>query len=82
MIELSANTACMVYLCLTIGIVLGIWGYHHYTSRRRKIVLVERELLVCEYCSYAYLEDLGKAVTQCPQCQSYNKSKDNKNKKA
>lgn len=76
MIELSANTAVMLYLGATLGVLLGIWAWQHYTSIRKKVVTVEHELLVCEYCHFAYLETLGKKVTQCPQCHSYNKIQD------
>lgn len=74
MIELTTNTAMMLYLVLTLGCVLGIWIYHHYFSKRKKISLAARELLVCEYCHFAYLEELSKPVNQCPQCHSFNKS--------
>ena len=73
MIELSANTAIMLYLSLTLAIVLGLWFKHHYRSKRKKIVTTEQELHVCEYCHYAYLEEDIKEVTQCPQCQLFNK---------
>lgn len=81
MIELSANTAVMLYLGLTLGILLGIWGYHHYRSRSKKIFTEEQELLVCEYCHFAYLEDITKSVNQCPQCQSFNKANHYKGKR-
>jgi hypothetical protein len=74
MFEVSTNTAVMLYLGMTFGVVLGIWIYHHYESRKQKLSLDELELLVCEYCHFAYLGNLGKDVTQCPQCNSFNKS--------
>lgn len=73
MIELSPTTAIMVYLCMTLATLLGIWGYHHYRSRKKKVVLNEQDLYVCEYCHYAYLDHIAKPVTQCPQCGSFNK---------
>lgn len=73
MIELSANTAVMLYLCLTLAILLGLWLKHHYYSRRKKIVTIEQELRVCEYCHFVYLDDDFKEVTQCPQCRLFNK---------
>ena len=72
-VELSPNTAFMLYLGLTLGVLLGIWTYHHYTSRREKISIIEQELVVCEYCHGAYLSDVGKEISRCPHCQSYNK---------
>lgn len=73
MITLTATTAAMLYLCVTLTVLLGIWTYHHYKSRSNKIIVVEQELLICEYCHFAYLVDLSKKVTQCPQCHCFNK---------
>ena len=74
MIELSPTTAFMVYLSMTIGVLFGIWVYQHYQTRKKKIISSEKELFVCEFCHFAYLEEGIKPVTQCPQCQSYNKN--------
>lgn len=76
MIALSATAAATLYLFLTMAALLGVWIYQYYRSRKSKIVLTDRNLLVCEYCLCAYLEDKAKQVTQCPQCSSFNK--DNK----
>lgn len=73
MISLSVTTAAMLYLGLTLAILLGLWAYHHYISLRKKIVIVEHTLRVCEYCHCAYLDAIAKPVTQCPQCHCYNK---------
>lgn len=73
MIVLTPITALMLYLCLTLATLLCIWGWHHWKSRTRKVIVVEEELLVCEYCHFAYLGQIGKGVTACPQCGSFNK---------
>lgn len=73
MIELTPNTAIMVYLCLTLATLLIIWGYHHFLSRKHKVNIIEEKLFICEYCRFAYLDRIGKPVTHCPQCGSYNK---------
>lgn len=73
MIELTSSTAAMLYLCMTLSVLLGLWAYQHYRSRRQKIVIIEQKLAVCEYCHFAYLADLSKNVTQCPQCRCFNK---------
>lgn len=74
MIELSANTAVMLYLCLTLTFLLGLWISQHYHTRTKKIVTSEHELHVCEYCHFAYLEANHKKITQCPQCHLFNKN--------
>ena len=73
MITLSTTTATMLYLCLTLIVLLGLWTYQHYCSRKKKINVSEQELFVCEYCLFAYLADQSKSVNRCPQCLSYNK---------
>lgn len=73
MIQLTSTTAIMLYLCMTLLALLSVWCCNHFFSRKKKIVLAEQELFVCEYCHFAYLADLMKTVTQCPQCRSYNK---------
>lgn len=73
MIELTPAAACTLYLGATLATLLGLWIYHHYQSRHKKIITFAQKLHVCEYCHFAYLAELGKDVTQCPQCQSFNK---------
>lgn len=72
MIEISSTTAIMLYLCLTLAILLFLWGQHHYYARKKKLDLSHQKLIVCEYCHNAYLDRSDKNITQCPQCQSYN----------
>ena len=73
MIELTANTAAMVYLFLTLTTILGLWILHHCQTRRKKIVTSEQELHICEYCHFVYLDEDFKNITQCPQCHLFNK---------
>lgn len=75
MIELSTSTAIMLYLGLTLCPLLGLWIFQHCLSRHKKMELSDQELHVCEYCHFAYLEEIATKITQCPQCQSYNRNK-------
>lgn len=74
MIPISPQVGVMLYLCVTLAIVLCLWGYDHYLSRKRKPLLAREHLCVCEYCHFAYLADIAKQISQCPQCQCYNKT--------
>lgn len=74
MIEVSQTTLFMLYLCMTLGPILGLWLYHHYSRRNQKIDLAEQKLYACEYCQFCYLDRQAARITRCPQCQSYNKS--------
>lgn len=73
MIELTFNTALMLYLSLTLFAVLGVWGYSHYHFQRKKIISAEKTLFICEYCHCAYLAESLRNVNRCPQCNSFNK---------
>jgi ribosomal protein L37AE/L43A len=73
MITLSPTSALMLYLCLTLTVLLGIWAFSHWSTRKKEIVVSEQELYVCEYCQSAYVAESQKGVTQCPDCGSYNK---------
>lgn len=75
MIELSPTTALMLYLALTLVAILGIWVYSHYSSRKRTFMPMEKELIVCEFCLFAYLDVGAKKITKCPRCESFNSSK-------
>lgn len=72
MIEISSNTAIMIYLGVSIFSILAVWGWHHWSGKKKKIQLGEKKLVLCEFCHFAYLDNGIKKVTRCPQCQSYN----------
>ena len=74
MIKLSLSTAFMLYLGSTLGVLLVLWVSNNIIQRKKKIVPYERSLVICEYCSKAYLDESIKHVTKCPECQSFNRS--------
>lgn len=73
MIELSPTTALMLYLSVTLATLFAIWGVHHYRSRNKRVDLSNQKLIICEYCRFAYLGNVDKTVSKCPQCSSYNR---------
>lgn len=74
MIEVAPSTGFMLYLAITLSTLLLIWVSYHFKARKRVVITPEALLLVCEYCQCAYVDDRTKAVTQCPQCNSFNKN--------
>lgn len=72
MIEISQMTAMTLYLCLTLGTLLGVWAYQHYSRRHRKMNMSPKKTYVCEFCHFCYLDNLEQKISKCPQCQSYN----------
>jgi hypothetical protein len=75
MIELTPDTALMLYLAMTLAVILGIWICSHYRRRTRSFLPLEKELVVCEFCLFPYLDEGGKKITRCPRCDSFNQSK-------
>lgn len=73
MIELTYNTLLMLYLSATLTLILGVWIYSHYRTRRRVFFSTEKTLCMCEYCHYAYVEDSAQELNRCPQCGLFNK---------
>lgn len=73
MIELSPTTALMVYLGIALCFLLGIWLYHHYGSKSKVVLPVEKNVIVCEFCHFAYLGASAKEISRCPRCSSYNR---------
>lgn len=74
MISVSAAAAFMLYLCLTLGTLFGLWIYSHFKNKKRKILANREELYLCEYCHFVYVSNPLKPVNQCPQCKSFNKN--------
>lgn len=72
MIALSPTTALMLYLGLTLFCLLGVWIVSHYRSRNRSVMPLEKRLITCEFCLFAYLDVGTKKITRCPRCESYN----------
>lgn len=73
MIQLTSAMAFMIYLGLTLGMILFVWIYTHYKFKKKKILTFEKELFICEFCHYAYVEEEANRLNKCPQCGLYNK---------
>ncbi|MBT3394239.1 MAG: hypothetical protein HN411_03920 [Waddliaceae bacterium] len=74
MIEITSATAFTFYLALTLGVVFGLVLYHHFKKKDNTTLPFEKNLIVCEYCRYTYLEEITVELTKCPQCHSLNKA--------
>lgn len=73
MIEVSLSVLLLLYLAATTSIVFGLWAIQHYYGRRKEPFVQEKNLRICEFCRHTYLAECAQAVTQCPQCKSFNK---------
>lgn len=75
MIEVSPTTALMIYLCLTLCVLLGLWALQHSRTRKTEILPIEKNMQTCEFCLFAYLVEDTKPITKCPRCSSFNQYK-------
>lgn len=74
MIELTPDAACMLYLSIAIGTLIGIWLYQHKRSKKKEVLSFETKHFRCEFCKTSYLDDAIKPLTRCPACHSLNKT--------
>ena len=72
MIHLTPSTAIILYLAITLGSLFTLWGWCHYHTRKKKVLIAREKLHICEYCACPYLASNDATVSRCPQCHSYN----------
>ena len=72
MITVGLTTALMLYLCVTLLLLLGLWLANHLWARKKVLLPPKEDLMICEYCHTAYIKDVTKTITLCPGCKSYN----------
>jgi predicted RNA-binding Zn-ribbon protein involved in translation (DUF1610 family) len=72
MIELSADTACMLYLCVAISLILFQWYKSHKRLTQKKVVDYTQTAKTCEFCGHSFLKTARDALFRCPQCGCIN----------
>jgi len=72
MIEISLNTAVLIYgFLIAIGLASS-WIFTEFAAARTYTALSEQDLWKCHFCTFSYLDRSGLRVSRCPRCQSYN----------
>jgi hypothetical protein len=74
MIEVSPETAFMLYLGGTVLAIIGTWVWQHFVAKKKEIISFPSRTFHCEFCHASYLDDPIKPFTRCPECQSLNKN--------
>lgn len=74
MIEVSPETACIIYLGLTVVAVFIAWIKHNKKNQSKEIITFTSGKITCEFCNFSYVDDVRKSLTRCPQCQFMNKN--------
>jgi len=73
MIELSPDTACLLYLLMALVALSIVWIFH-YSSSKKEILSFEKKHFQCEFCKHAFIVETNKKHARCPECQCLNKT--------
>lgn len=73
MIEITPSSAFLIYLLLSLGTLMAIWLYSHYLDKKKQHVALDSRLTTCEYCHTTYVTPSDQSISNCPQCNSFNK---------
>jgi hypothetical protein len=68
MIEITKQSAFIIYLAFTLGIVLFLWLLHGAQRSRRYLFDYKEEEFTCPTCGCTYLFPKHGPVDACPAC--------------
>lgn len=72
MIEISPETACMLYVGGLLLLLLWTWIRHSQRAKRREVVKLTTMHVTCEFCSHSYLAETFTPYHRCPNCHCLN----------
>lgn len=72
MIELSPETACMIYVGGLLFLLMGSWIAYSYSTKHKEVTLHKNVHHVCEFCSTPFIVDSLTIYHRCPNCQCLN----------
>lgn len=76
MIELELTHAVILYSVILGILFLGMWTFALVSTTRTHHVLEKQSLWRCVFCGYTYLDEGATALSECPQCGSFNSASD------
>lgn len=68
MIELTWDTALLLYLLFALGALFGVWLFSHFSHKKKKIILSTDHIIICEYCHNTFAAKRGEKLSRCPTC--------------
>ena len=74
MIEVTPETACVLYLGLAISALMLAWFFHHKKAVKKTVITFHKSNFSCEFCHFTFVEDPSKPLVRCPECHSLNKN--------
>jgi rubrerythrin len=61
-----------LYLILALMAIFILWVWFERGESFRKYSIENKEVWVCDICSYTYVDSQHDAISRCPQCESLN----------
>jgi predicted Zn-ribbon and HTH transcriptional regulator len=74
MIEITPETACVLYLGLAISALIIAWFFHQKKTVKKEVITFQKSHFTCEFCHFTFVDDPVKALVRCPECHSLNKN--------
>jgi hypothetical protein len=71
MIRVTLTQIIVIYLCLILVAVLGIWWGLDFRRKRRE-KNARRHTVICSICGSIYEDKSDNALSKCPECESMN----------
>ncbi len=72
MIEITLNTAVLVYGAVILAGLLMLYMVSELRARHVYRVLEKQFLWRCAFCGFLYLDEDAAILSKCPRCESYN----------
>ena len=74
MIRVDLSLLFFIYLLLSLGAIIALWIWFELTHPSRRLTPYSKKVYRCGICTFNYIDDVDKKITQCPRCLSFNDS--------
>jgi len=74
MIEISAESACFLYLLIALSTIISIWLFQRKKGGEQAGNTAYSKTFTCEFCMVRFMGDTMKPFVRCPECHSLNKN--------
>ena len=73
MIEISRDTACVLYLFIALAVILFQWYKSNKQMKEKRAIFYALAPRQCEFCGHSFVDKSEMGLTRCPQCNCLNK---------
>ena len=73
MFRMDISTAVFLYVMSSLAALFFLWIFFEKKAVLPKFVREEADVWECSICAHTYVDSTHQEISQCPQCQSYNK---------